>query len=789
MSIERVTQFYHLSNQDFHSSPEVQDVVNYLNKSGADISTEPRDKIADYLELLESEQYGNDGIMNGNHDSIDRQVQHAISKSFEASESVRNEQTDCLTDWVSYLNNPEDSYPGWFKNYVFSSVIELATSDDDNSIQQRNAETSTSDFPALNKEAVKSVFDVINDNLGSLNSNSTESNQDSNMPLKFKLLYEEAVINSIEQITVSEEAIKRKNLMKNVLNDFKTMKKMSNSDIWSQLESVLDDLSEESLSAQKNFFNFYKSNLARFIKVCKDEPQYIDLFVHKILDKGGSEYILSIYNKYDSAIEDTLSADVLADALVNDGHINKIITHKYYELGIKTPKIELIKKALEIGGDNFAGLDQIDRNYQYKDVFANGDISMTELKGALLQYPKASILLRRIHDQVDWNPEEINTALKNFIEVEYSGAVKTTFNHFMKYGDHKKIAEILCENGYASLVASRYPMFKQGKVNNDLLIQGLVKENNIQALKKFTDKPMREILAEVSPESSFEFLLMQNPKDAVTLAIDVNSETVNINECLKMMTTAIDDIERFVENKHRHMQHFLTGLSTYSSQSTQRYRKSKDDLESELFERKIYKEALEIMQSTDDSDEQHHILTQARKKIIEKEKKYLVQEYDENNVFAEKNKDQINDTMNDLLKKEDTKTIKKYLGAIPPETLNYKKSVRMIKALLDKDEMSKDVIGELIRITDIELLCGTLVMLGGPEIIEKNLSTIISKSNPKKVADTLLECNCSYIVENDSRLRVYSNLDDDYLSKLDDIDLTDIEFGLLNDADFPISHE
>lgn len=185
------TKFLHERNPNFHTSQEVEGVVDYLRANGERIPNEPAKKIESYLGFLANADYVNDGILTGNEESIDRQIEAHIIKSedvpeqyFELQrriareqghgniriteamreqlvEAIQSDQRSGLAKWVEYLGGDDGSYPNWFKHYTWNSVTKLGNYDKEKGEFLKRSKGTTAPYPELNREALAYVFDAV----------------------------------------------------------------------------------------------------------------------------------------------------------------------------------------------------------------------------------------------------------------------------------------------------------------------------------------------------------------------------------------------------------------------------------------------------------------------------------------------------------------------------------------------------------------------------------------------------------------------------------------------------
>lgn len=185
------SKFLHDRNPNLHTSQEVEGVVDYLRANGEQIPNEPAQKIESYLGFLANADYVNDGILTGNQESIDRQIEAHVIKSedvperyFELQrriareqghgdiritetmreqlvEAVQSDQRSGLAKWVEYLGGDDGSYPNWFKHYTWNSVTKLGNYDKEKGEFLKRSKGTTAPYPELNREALAYVFDAV----------------------------------------------------------------------------------------------------------------------------------------------------------------------------------------------------------------------------------------------------------------------------------------------------------------------------------------------------------------------------------------------------------------------------------------------------------------------------------------------------------------------------------------------------------------------------------------------------------------------------------------------------
>ncbi len=183
--------FLHQHNTQFHSSPDVELTVDYLRKGGERIPNSPPEKIAAYLGFLANPETANDGILTGDSESMERQIESRVIKAekvpegyFELQRRIAREQGHgdiqitpemraqwiaiaqadqraSLKNWANYLSGDDAGYPDWFKHYAWNAVAKLGAYDKDKKIFQKRSNGTTTPFAELNREALAYVYDSL----------------------------------------------------------------------------------------------------------------------------------------------------------------------------------------------------------------------------------------------------------------------------------------------------------------------------------------------------------------------------------------------------------------------------------------------------------------------------------------------------------------------------------------------------------------------------------------------------------------------------------------------------
>lgn len=183
-------KFLHERDSKTHLSPEVEHSVNYLRQQGNKIPNEPAYKIAAHINLLKDSGYINDGILTGDKESIERQIEVQVLKPNEVPESyfenmrqtyrdeghgdivitkemrelaiseLQTAQRFSLEEWGSYLGENSD-YPDGFKTYVWNSILKLKPYDPYKETFPKRSKGTVAPYPMFNADAVKKVHELV----------------------------------------------------------------------------------------------------------------------------------------------------------------------------------------------------------------------------------------------------------------------------------------------------------------------------------------------------------------------------------------------------------------------------------------------------------------------------------------------------------------------------------------------------------------------------------------------------------------------------------------------------
>ncbi len=184
-------QFLHERNPHLQKSREVDDVVEYLQAGGETIPNSPEARLGAYLGFLGDREYANDGILTGDRESIQRQIDAHVIKSEDVPESyftlqqriarergegdielthehrrqlveaAQAEQRAGLEKWVEYLGGDDGGYPDWFKYYTWESLTKLGAYDKEKKEFKKRSRGMAAAYPELNREALAYTYDVL----------------------------------------------------------------------------------------------------------------------------------------------------------------------------------------------------------------------------------------------------------------------------------------------------------------------------------------------------------------------------------------------------------------------------------------------------------------------------------------------------------------------------------------------------------------------------------------------------------------------------------------------------
>lgn len=185
--------FLHKQNPQLNASADIEHTVAFLRQQGAKIPDKPGKRIEAYLDFISDPNYGNDGILTGDKESINRQIDAITIKAedvpasyFELQKriareqghgdihisdyirqkiivSLQKEQKRSLGRWAEYLSSPanEVAFPDWFKKYAFEGVQKLGIFDKEKGEFTKRSKGTTAPFADLNPEALGHVLDAL----------------------------------------------------------------------------------------------------------------------------------------------------------------------------------------------------------------------------------------------------------------------------------------------------------------------------------------------------------------------------------------------------------------------------------------------------------------------------------------------------------------------------------------------------------------------------------------------------------------------------------------------------
>lgn len=168
---------------------EVNQVAGYLRQEGTSIPDKAGDRTAAYLSFMADTV--NDGILTGNPDSVERQIDAHVIKTEDVPEShfelqrriareqghgdieitpdmrsqlieaAQADQRGSLEKWVEYLGGDDGSYPDWFKRYTWDSVTKLGAYDKEKAKFDRRDDSTVAPYPEINREALAYAYDTL----------------------------------------------------------------------------------------------------------------------------------------------------------------------------------------------------------------------------------------------------------------------------------------------------------------------------------------------------------------------------------------------------------------------------------------------------------------------------------------------------------------------------------------------------------------------------------------------------------------------------------------------------
>lgn len=253
---EQEAKFIELLKTDLDGSDEVVHTTEYLRNNGQEIENTPHAEISAYIGLLANEAYINDGLLTGDRESIERQVdswliqpheipfsQFDLSLADESSpdpvidsfrrgmiDGIQSIQRDRLLEWAEYLGENQD-LPDSFKLYVWEELanpyaVYMNHTTIDNAdhaafdLTPRKVlnpqENDIGPCPPLNHDAIEKAYEQMAEAVEDYDDESTESYY--SVP-RFTNLYKEALADV--SITIDQdEASPVQDYFKKVANKF-----------------------------------------------------------------------------------------------------------------------------------------------------------------------------------------------------------------------------------------------------------------------------------------------------------------------------------------------------------------------------------------------------------------------------------------------------------------------------------------------------------------------------------------------------------------------------------------
>lgn len=175
----------------FHTSSGVELARDFAQQNGNRIPNDPREKIANYLGFLADSEYANDGILTGDSESLDRQVEHHIVQLEDVPETYFNQirramrdeghgnlhlthqmkvalvgdlqsgQRLSLREWARYLGTNDAGYSDDFRTYVWNSVVRLKPYDPHKNTFPKRSKGTVAPYPVFNAEALANVDEML----------------------------------------------------------------------------------------------------------------------------------------------------------------------------------------------------------------------------------------------------------------------------------------------------------------------------------------------------------------------------------------------------------------------------------------------------------------------------------------------------------------------------------------------------------------------------------------------------------------------------------------------------
>jgi hypothetical protein len=175
------------------------------------------EQIVEYQLLTEqraAEQLGHGSIVITSN--LRKNMLKELSENGVIAETI-DQQTKSLDEWIDYLLSDDETYPDWFKYYVFRSILNLTAYDNqEGKFLRRSAgkadRTTVKNFPELNREALAQVLDYITKQLEKNTSESKGNTlaavrktiQGVNFATLYAQKYREAIPSKADRLTVTE---------------------------------------------------------------------------------------------------------------------------------------------------------------------------------------------------------------------------------------------------------------------------------------------------------------------------------------------------------------------------------------------------------------------------------------------------------------------------------------------------------------------------------------------------------------------------------------------------------
>ena len=184
-------QFLHQKNPTLHTSNEVKHEMDRKILAKEKVSQKPADKISDWLKVLEQTHMNHENdsrvqnrIKNYYHNLIitphkeklaaaATNVEERAARTLGIDAQYGEEQLDqrgdiaikdlesSLDQWLDYLSSKDQTYPMWFRYYVFTNIIQLSDFDKDQEKFPKRTKDTVRLFPEIDRGALAHVLDII----------------------------------------------------------------------------------------------------------------------------------------------------------------------------------------------------------------------------------------------------------------------------------------------------------------------------------------------------------------------------------------------------------------------------------------------------------------------------------------------------------------------------------------------------------------------------------------------------------------------------------------------------